>query len=132
VMNARAYLDPGNRDRLRLEGGLRPSQPLQYFHLRETGFAELGLGADLIKITSGPKTFNINGYCELQWYGPDWRDTVQWGNNGLTNTTGFKSLRTPIGYDLALQFTWSDSSIKLVRPTDQSNGPLPLLEEPQR
>jgi len=62
---------------------------------------------------------------------PDWRDTVQWGNNGLTNTTGFKSLRTPIGYDLALQFTWSDS-IKLVRPTDQSNGPLPLLEEPQR
>jgi Domain of unknown function (DUF4781)/Protein of unknown function (DUF2934) len=131
VMNARAYLDLGNRDRLRLEGGLIPKQPLQYLHLRETGFAELGLGADFLKMTSGPKTFNINGYYELQWYGPDWRDTVQWGNNGLTNTTGFKSLRTPIGYDLALQFTWSDS-IKLVRPTDQSNGPLPLLEEPQR
>jgi hypothetical protein len=131
VMNARAYLDLGNRDRLRLEGGLILKQPLQYLHLRETGFAELGLGADFLKMTSGPKTFNINGYYELQWYGPDWRDTVQWGNNGLTNTTGFKSLRTPIGYDLALRFTWSDS-IKLVRPTDQSNGPLPLLEEPQR
>jgi len=132
LMNARAYLDLGNRDRLRLEGGLSPRRALQWFHLRETGLAELGLGADFLKITSGPKTFNVNGYYELQWYEPDWCDTVHRGNNGLTNTTAFKPLRTPIWNDLALQFSWSDSSIKLVRPTDQSNDPLPLLEEPQR
>jgi Protein of unknown function (DUF2934) len=132
LMNARAYLDLGNRDRLRLEGGLRPSQPLQYLHLRETGFAELGLGADFLKITSGPKTFNVNGYYELQWYEPDWRDTIHGGKNGLTNTTAFKPLRTPIWDDIALQFTWSDSSLKLVRPTDQGDGPLPLVQERQR
>jgi hypothetical protein len=132
VMNARAYLDLGNRDRLRLEGGLSPRQPLQYLHLRETGFAELGLGADFLKITSGPKTFSANGYYELQWYEPDWRDTVHGGTNGLTSTTGFKPLRTPIWDDIALQFTWSDNDLKLVRPTDQGDGPLPLLQQPQR
>ena len=131
LMNARAYLDLGNRDRLRLEGGLRPSQPLQYLHLRETGFAELGLGADFLKMTFGPKTFNINGYFELQKYPLDLRSTVQGGNNGFTNPMTFKP-SAPIGYDIALQFTWSDSSLKLLRPTDQSNAPLPLLQEPQR
>jgi hypothetical protein len=131
LMNARAYLDLGNRDRFRLEGGLSPQQPLQYLHFRETPFGEAGLGVDVVKLTSGPKTFSINGYFELQEYPLDLKNTVQGGNNGFTNPMTFKPYG-PIGYDIALQFTWSDSSFKLVRPTDQTNAPLPLVEEPQR
>ena len=106
VMNSRLYTDIGNRNRIRFDGTGR------YLRFRETGFLEIGLGADFFKRTTADGTFNINGYYELQLYAPDFRSQVNMtgsGRNlGFNNTRGFEAFPL-LGIDPAFQISWSSN-----------------------
>jgi hypothetical protein len=108
IMNGRIYLDTGNRNRTQIDGG-------KFLRLRETAFAELGLGIDFLKWndTNG-RQYNFNGYYELQWYPADFRAQFNSSSFGsVTNTRGFTDQPPPLGIDPALQFTVSDSDWRL-------------------
>jgi hypothetical protein len=119
VMNTRLYLDLGNRNREQLD------MTGKFFRARETGFAELGLGADFVKVTVGDKTFNLNGYYELQAYAPDFRAQLNWKNGPITNVRGIEPFPPALGIDPALQFTISYNPWK-VTPD------VPYFSEPVR
>jgi hypothetical protein len=100
-MNTRAYLDLGNRNRAQFD------MTGKFFRARETGFAELGLGSDFVKVTLGDKTINLNGYYELQAYAPDFRAQLNWKNGPITNVRGIEQFPPALGIDPALQLTLS-------------------------
>jgi hypothetical protein len=115
-MNTRAYLDIGNRNRERFDATGK------YVRFRETGFIELGLGADFAKFTRGDMTFNVNGYYELQAYAPDfraqlnWKDgplNNKWRQGPLNNKRAFENIPPPLGIDPAFQVTLSYNPLRV-------------------
>jgi hypothetical protein len=108
VMNTRIYTDIGNRNRMRLDGTGR------YLRFRETVFVEMGLGADFYKRTTAEGAFNINGYYELQLYGPDFRSQVNMTGTrnkdlGFNNTRGLEAFPL-LGIDPAFQISWTSAN----------------------
>jgi hypothetical protein len=98
VMNGRIYVDTGNRNRTRLD------LTGKYVRFRDTGFVEIGLGADFFKyVAPDNQTYNLNGYYEAQIYAPDFRSQFNYGP--ITNARGFQSIPPSLGIDPALQFT---------------------------
>ena len=128
IMNGRVYMDIGNRNRVRFDysgkGSGRGKDPLTlapnstfgpdklYARARETGFLEIGLGADFLKYAYGSNDyFSVNGYYELQLYPGDLRSQLNLMNGGqatVTRTTqGFQAL-PQFEIDPALQITTTE------------------------
>ncbi len=110
VANGRAYLDFGDRSRVRLDGsltdGVLPQDP--FGRTRLTGFAELGLGADFVKYVWGDGQYvSANGYLEAQAYLPDAR--LQAGtagsSAGVRQAPGFVDPSKLFEIDPALQLS---------------------------
>jgi hypothetical protein len=99
IGNGRIYLDVGNRNRLRLDyagkgtgrGSSSWAHDKTYVRARETGFLEIGLGADFLKyVYDSGEYVSFNGYYELQFYPADLRDQVNLtdSNNGPMTQPG--------------------------------------------
>lgn len=101
VANGRVYIDLGNRNRVRLDATLSPKpgggQDIAgYARARETGFLEIGLGADFLRFTRGDDWVSANGYLELQAYAPDLRAQVDLGGTKPGAKPGIKGGLQPI------------------------------------
>ena len=103
--NFRAYWYIGNRNREELNA----TGSSAFVRLRETGFSEMGLGADFVKFYYGGSSNNyvsLNGYYELQLYAPDFRDQLDLGNGLITNSSqSMQSVPPLFLIDPALQIT---------------------------
>ena len=76
--------------------------------MRETGFSEMGLGADFLKFTYGKDYVSLNGYYELQLYAPDFRDQLNFGSGLITSSSQALQPLPPLFLiDPALQLTWT-------------------------
>lgn len=123
--NGRLYVDIGNRNRIRADVGgsgtgseALPDISSGYIRARETGFIEIGLGADFLRQVTGQdsRSFNngagtdsINGYLELQGYAPDLRGQLGFGSNGQVsgNGTELKPIVPLFEIDPAIQVSTS-------------------------
>lgn len=114
VANGRVYIDMGNRNRVRLDATLSPkpgggNDVSRYARARETGFLEIGLGADFLRFTRGDDWFSANGYLELQAYAPDLRAQADLGGTAPDAKRGVAGGLQPIPplfeIDPALQFS---------------------------
>jgi hypothetical protein len=104
LANFRAYTYIGNRNRE--EFNVPGSSP--FLRMRETGFLEMGLGADFAKFVYGKNSVNLNGYYELQAYAPDFRDQLNFGRGFITSSSqGMQSLPPSLLVDPALQLSWT-------------------------
>lgn len=104
LYNGRLYLDVGNRNRVRIDG----TKGSVYARMRETGFVELGLGADFVRYAYGDNQFfSINGYYELQWYPLDYRNQVTLSGGAITKSQGFQPYPL-FEIDPALQISWTE------------------------
>jgi hypothetical protein len=135
IFNGRLYLDIGNRNRLRVDmtkGSRWLGKPASaYARVRETGFLELGLGVDFVRMNYGKNDFwSINGYLELQGYTPDYRGQLTWKpGNGMLNTQGFQPFPL-VELDAAIQLSWSDGMLWQLMDLspDEAKDYAPLLQ----
>jgi hypothetical protein len=74
--------------------------------MRETGFSEIGVGADFAKFVYANKNYvSLNGYYELQLYAPDFRDQADFGKGLITTSQTMQPLPPLFLIDPALQIT---------------------------
>jgi hypothetical protein len=139
IGNFRAYWDVGNRNREELNATLKPSA---FVRARETGFSEIGLGADFVKwvYDKNGDYVSANGYYELQLYGPDFRDQLNLGSGLITSSR--QALQPPPVFliDPALQATatgnptawWGISQLDNLPYLSASPAPKPTNGTPSK
>jgi hypothetical protein len=100
--NFRAYWIIGNRNREEIN----TTGSSTFVRMRETGFSEIGVGADFAKFVYANKNYvSLNGYYELQLYAPDFRDQADFGKGLITTSQTMQPLPPLFLIDPALQIT---------------------------